>query len=154
MDQPFINYHAIKDNLYNNTLINPIVALFEESDTPDNIKTAIVCHFSFPIGNFSHKHTRMVKFLNKILNIQTNKDALPDIIGNKYTWNSGYITFKDSTIITTWGEGNFDVLDSHSVRVYWNNHYHIMKFNNDFTTYICIRTWPLDFEFVSGTLIY
>ena len=153
MDQPFINYHAIKDNLYNNKLINPIVSLFEGNDSVDNYDTSIICHFSYPIGNFGHKYKRMVDFLNKVLNITVNKDALVDIINKKYSCGIGYIQFNDLDIITSWGKGSFDILDNYTVRVYWNNYYHILQFNSDYTKYIGIRTWPLDFEFFSDTII-
>jgi lipopolysaccharide biosynthesis glycosyltransferase len=76
MDQPFINYHAIKDSLYDNSLLNSHVSLFEGNDEVNNYETSSVCHFSFPIGNFGHKYARMKKFLDKIIGIRNTPGAL------------------------------------------------------------------------------
>ena len=76
MDQPFINYHAIKDGLYNNILLKPYISLYEGNDTVDNYETSIICHFSYPIGNFAHKYERMINFFNKILNVVTSSDLI------------------------------------------------------------------------------
>jgi hypothetical protein len=70
MDQPFINFHAIKDSLYNNKLLIPYVTLFEGEDIVNNCSTSAICHFSFPIGNFGHKFFRMCNFLTKIILIK------------------------------------------------------------------------------------
>jgi len=161
MDQPFINYHAIKDSLYNNTVLNPLVSLFEGNDTVDNYATSIICHFSFPIGNFGHKFNRMCIFLTKTLSIPYNT-LTPDIVGNKYSWGSGkqpgFIKFIiDETwnlvIETTWGKGTVNVLNPTWFIVEWKNHKHILKFNDDLTSYISIRIYPNDFDFVSGSKI-
>lgn len=159
MDQPFINYHAIKDSLYNNTLLNPLVSLFEGNETVDNYATSVICHFSYPIGNFGHKMYRMWNFLIKILSIPYNT-LRPDIVGKKYSWNSGsgFIKFIiDETwnlvIETTWGKGTIQVLNSTWFIVEWKNHKHVLKFNDDLTNYISIRIHPNDFDFTSGSQI-
>jgi hypothetical protein len=154
MDQPFINYHAIKDNLYNNTLIKPIVALFEESDNPENIKTAIVCHFSYPIGNFSHKYDRMCRYLSNIIN--KSSELIPtytNICYKSYSWGSGNIKFTPDLLETTWGKGKYDILDKNTVRAYWNNNYHVIRFNKEYDGFFAIRTLPLDFEYTDSKLI-
>ena len=158
MDQPFINFHAIKDNLYDNQRLNPFVSLYEGNDTVYNYISSSICHFSFPIGNFGHKFNRMCEFLHKTLNRNTFSNTTLDIIGKKYNWGSGYIKFTIShegysTLITSWGNGSFDFIGPFNISVYWNNHYHILQFNKDFTEYISIRTHPRDFEFSKGYLI-
>jgi len=158
MDQPFINFHAIKDNLYDNKALNPFVSLFEGNDTVDNYTTSSICHFSFPIGNFGHKYNRMCDFLVKTLNKDISSNTIYEIIGRKYSWNQGYIKFIVNykglyTLETTWGEGSFAVLNSYTLRVFWNNFYHVLKFNEQFTEYISIRTNPKDLEFSRGSLI-
>jgi len=67
LDQPFINYHAIKDLLYDNKILKPYISLYENVDEVNNYETSIICHFSFPIGNFNHKYNRMNKFLANLL---------------------------------------------------------------------------------------
>jgi lipopolysaccharide biosynthesis glycosyltransferase len=158
MDQPFINFHAIKDKLYDNKALNPYVSLFENNDTVDNYTTSSICHFSFPIGNFGHKYNRMCDFLAKTLNKHTNSNTVYELIGQKYSWNQGYIKFMVNykghyKLETTWGEGSFVVLNPYTLRVFWNNFYHVLKFNKQFTEYISIRTSPKDFEFSRGYLI-
>jgi lipopolysaccharide biosynthesis glycosyltransferase len=159
MDQPFINYHAIKDNLYDNTLLNPHVSLFEGNDEVNNYATSSICHFSFPIGNFGHKFHRMREFVKKITGQQFTGNITMDLIGRKYSWGSnGYIKFlTDDTsrlsIETTWGKGIVIGLDKNVVYVEWHGHGHVLKLNEDLTSYISIRIGPMDFDFTRGSLI-
>jgi lipopolysaccharide biosynthesis glycosyltransferase len=158
MDQPFINFHAIKDKLYDNQTLNPHVSLFENNETVDNYTTSSICHFSFPIGNFSHKYNRMCDFLDKTLNKETNSTTIYELIGRKFSWNHGYIKFMVNykglyKLETSWGEGAFIVLNPSTICAFWNNFDHILKFNEQFTEYISIRTNPRDFEFSRGSLI-
>ena len=153
MDQPFINYHAIKDNLYDNQHLNPIISLYEGNDNVNNYSTSSICHFSFPIGNFEHKYDRMAKFLSKILNEAKDTNNLPELIGCSYVWGSGHFKFLENYILeTSWGNGQYDILDTHKLRIFWNHHYHIIQMNEDYTKYISIRTWPMDFDYISGSL--
>lgn len=158
MDQPFINYHAIKDSLYNSTLLNPLVSLFEGNDTVDNYATSVICHFSFPIGNFGHKFYRMCNFLTKILSTPSNSYIPPAIVGKKYSWNSGsgFIKFIiDETwnlvVETTWAKGTVLVLNPTWFLVEWQNHRHVLKFDDALTNYISIRIHPNDFNFICGS---
>jgi hypothetical protein len=157
MDQPFINYHAIKDSLYDNQLLNPYVSLFEGNDTVDNYNTSSICHFSFPIGNFGHKFNRMHSFLKKTLYRAICDDDI-DIVGKKYSWGSGYIKFVRNNegylkLETKWGNGTFTILDKRLICVEWNKHYHVIKFNDTLTEYTSIRTDPADFDYSSGSLV-
>jgi len=77
LDQPFINYHAIKDGLYNNKALNPYVSLYENADTVANYATSVICHFSFPIGNFEHKYYRMKQFFIGLLSINSTRIPSP-----------------------------------------------------------------------------
>ena len=157
MDQPFINYHAIKDSLYNSTLLNPLVSLFEGNDTVDNYDTSVICHFSFPIGNFGHKFNRMKRFLDITLTRSINSFISLDLIGRKYSWNGGFIKFVTDesgscNINTSWGKGQITVLDSNIVKIEWNTFVHILSFNETLTSYISTRLWPNDFEITTGHL--
>lgn len=158
MDQPFINFHAIKDNLYDNQILNPHVSLFENNDTVDNYTTSSICHFSFPIGNFGHKYNRMCEFLHKTLHRKTYTGSILDLIGKKFSWGVGYIKFIVNfeglfKLETPWGQGSFRIINSNTVCAFWNNFYHVLQFNPDFTEFISIRTDPRDFEFSRGYLI-
>jgi hypothetical protein len=158
MDQPFINFHAIKDSLYDNQLLNPFVSLFENNDTVDNYTTSSICHFSFPIGNFGHKFNRMCEFFHRTLHRKTSSGSMLDLIGKKFSWGVGYIKFIVNfeglyKLETPWGQGTFRLVNSNSVCAFWNNFYHVLQFNPDFTEFISIRTDPRDFEFSRGYLI-
>jgi len=155
MDQPFINYHAIKDKLYNNQLINPYVSLYENVDTVSNYETSSVCHFSYPIGNFTHKYHRMAQFLRKLLTGNTITNDTTTLVGKKYSWGpKGFIHFKKDRLVTTWSENGFYTFKSlNLVEAVWNNHYHTLLFNSDYTQYISIRTSPIDFSIETGVLL-
>jgi hypothetical protein len=153
MDQPFINYHAIKDGLYDTTLLNPYISLYEGNDMVNNYATSIICHFSYPIGNFAHKYERMSIFLNKILNITTNTDIVLDMYEQYYSFAAGYIKLTKEFLETTWNKGDYKILNSHILCATWDYHSHIIKFNSNYTAYKCIRTSPRDFTFIDGSLL-
>jgi hypothetical protein len=153
MDQPFINYHAISLGLYNNTLLNQFVSLYEDNEIVTNYETSIICHFSFPIGNFGHKNERMKKFMCEIM--KETKGAGNENIGlisnGKYTWNSGFIEILEGGIIkTTWGNGVWKMLKGRKILVSWNGFEHILKLNDICDEYISVRIVPVDFEIVFG----
>lgn len=153
MDQPFINYHAIKSDLYDNKALNQYVSLYEGSDEVANYETSIVCHFSYPIGNFGHKHHRMKEFLIGLLEKSNSKKANQlALVGKSYSWSSyGYIAFKESCVLETkWGKGTYQILENGLVRAIWNNHYHILKFSDDYSGYSSLRTGPRDLDLTSG----
>jgi hypothetical protein len=150
LDQPFINYHAIKDNVYDNQVLKPYVALFEGEEGPENETTAIVCHFSFPIGNFGHKCNRMKRYLHTLLT--TNTKNICDVKGG-YSWGAGTVHFINETDVqTTWGCGKYSSLDTNRVCVYWNNHHHVIRFDTS-GSYFGMRIWPEDFVTCSGVLL-
>jgi len=149
MDQPFINYHAISSEMYNNKLLNPYISLYEDTDTVTNYDTSIICHFSYPIGNFNHKFDRMKTFLTKILESSVNKTFnLEKINIKKYSWHAGFIYFKNGSLLTAWGNGNFKVLDDNKYLVSWAGFNHIIIMNEDNTEFMSVR--PSDFDIVFG----
>lgn len=155
LDQPFINYHAIKDGLYENQTLKPYIALYEDNDVPTNEHTAIVCHFSFPIGNFAHKYNRMKTYFNRYLNYFTIEDKLQivDILkGKRFSWDTGFIEFQENQVLLTkWGKGTYEFITVDTVRCVWNNHYHVLRFSG--TSYFGVRTWPNDYVMARGHLL-
>jgi len=154
MDQPFINYHAIKDGLYDNIYMNQHVSLYEDADAVQNYETSSICHFSYPIGNFAHKYERMKNFVIKLLNEELPDQNIPEILDQGYTWEYGYIRFNsDGQLETKWGEGKYDILNAalRYIKVYWSGFYHILKMNATFDSYISIRIGPQDFDYVKGS---
>ena len=152
MDQPFINYNTIKQNLHETTTLTSHIALFEDSDTPEHMETAIICHFSYPIGNFNHKYARMKRYLNTLLHTPIRIENKNVLVGHKYSWGAGILFFLNNTDIqTTWGAGKYTLLDTNRVCVYWNNFYHVLQFDIS-GNYFGVRTRPDDFAICSGSL--
>jgi len=159
MDQPFINYHSIRDNLYNNKVLNKYVSLYEDNITVSNFSTSLICHFSYPIGNFGHKYTRMTSFLVDLLNSNASNTTTSDdsilassILNKKYCWGKGFIKFKNANLETFWGEGAYKVKNN-TVLANWRGFNHILQFNSDYTEYYAIRIYPLDCSYSVGKYI-
>ena len=153
MDQPFINYHAFMSKLCDTNLLMPHVSLYEDNATVTNEHTASICHFAFPIGNFEHKHHRMSHFFQNLLVTPQEETTCETINGKEYSWDAGYVRFTNGIAETRWGKGTYSVLGEKMVYVVWNNHWHVMKFNDTFTEYISIRTGPMDFTCVHGKIV-
>ena len=169
MDQPFINCHAIRDKLYNNQLLNPYVSLFEDNATVNNYDTSSICHFAYPIGHFEHKYYRMGKFFltlltighkNIIVNPQgfmqiSSPSSLTSLIGKKYSWgDNGFILFEADRLVTKWTDkGTYNHYEPKKVVVLWNNHFHTLIFNDNYTSFMSIRTHPEDFEITHGSFL-
>jgi len=151
MDQPFINYHAIKDGLHNNQMLKPLVSLYEGHDNSDNYETSAICHFSYPIGNSVHKYARMAAFFKRILE-EKSEDNMVVIDGTTFAWGSyGTIRFGAMNHLETiWGHGTYEVLGENRVRATWNNHAHILTFTTDLSEFTSARSHPLDFDIVVG----
>lgn len=151
LDQPFINYHAIKDNVREGEFLKPYVTLYENHDNSDNYDTSIVCHFSYPIGNSGHKYNRMAEFFKQILE-EKSEDGMVHIGEQIFTWGpAGTIHFgAANNLKTTWGYGTYEVLGNNRVRATWNNHVHIMTFTDSASAYTSVRIHPLDFDIVVG----
>ena len=75
LDQPFIVYHAIKNNLYNNEkLVNIVV------NNPKNLNGETICHFPGGPGWYSKKINSMSEFMNNIIFNLKNKELIPEIV--------------------------------------------------------------------------
>jgi hypothetical protein len=154
MDQPFINYHAISSGMYDNTLLNDYVSLYEDNEIVTNYETSIICHFSFPIGNFAHKFERMKKFMNEILKEEIlNELRVDNFDCKKYKWNNGFIEFINNEFVikTSWGNGTYKILENDKVMVSWNNFDHVLKFNEEYKEFISVRI--NDFDVVFGIMV-
>lgn len=152
LDQPFINYHAIRDSVYDNKVINPYVSLYENSDVVSNYATSMICHFSYPIGNFAHKYNRMKAFFLKLLDAPPAEGGIFEnkILGKKYDWERAYIYFYEGYLQTMWGRGSYDFRTSHIICAQWHGFRHILKFSNDYSNYLSIRIKPDDLYYHSS----
>lgn len=154
MDQPFINYHAIKDSLYENQLLKPNVSLYEGDDAVDNYATSAICHFSFPIGNSSHKYARMAAFFKRILEEKSADAEVIYITGRTYSWNNqGWIKFcADGRLETTWGVGIYYAVGYNRFRADWHNHFHVLQFTSTLDKCTSVRVQPMDFDVVECSI--
>jgi lipopolysaccharide biosynthesis glycosyltransferase len=62
LDQPFIVYHAVKNNLYDNQkLINIVI------NNPNNFNNETISHFPGEPGNYGSKIVKMSNFMNNVM---------------------------------------------------------------------------------------
>jgi len=62
LDQPFIVYHAVTNNLYDNqTLINIVI------NNPTNFTNQTISHFPGGVGHYERKIVKMTNFMNNIM---------------------------------------------------------------------------------------
>jgi glycosyltransferase involved in cell wall biosynthesis len=150
MDQPFINYHAMKDDLYDNKALNPFVSLYEDNDIVTNEATSVLSHFSYPIGNFAHKYGRMTKYL---LGKMWAKQATTNFtVGKTYNWaKAGTLIFTKTGLETTWGNGTYETIGPGRVKASWNGYSHHLTFKSP-DEFLSIRTSPEDFVVTFGSL--
>jgi len=163
MDQPFISYNLIKEGLYNNTLLTPYISIYEHPDTVVNYNTSILCHFTFPLGNFLHKFNRMKEFLTQLFAKEAPTSSDSCICGwregfchvcdsKSYTldWESNEVTMSNTSVLTPWGKGNYRFLHSNVINAEWNGYKHIIYLDN--SSFYSVRISPQDFHIVSGHL--
>ena len=154
-DQPFINYHFIKNNKQDSQFLKKYLLIYcvYPPPPPSSPTDIVICHFVWPIGNALHKKERMVNHLNHILShysdIYTSPEKTEESIISElvYTWGDqgGEIQFKkDNTLITTWENGIYNFLDMYTLKAEWLGHTHILKMKHDFTKFMSIRKGDLD----------
>ena len=74
LDQPFIIYHAVKNNLYNNQkLINIVI------NNPNYFNKETICHFPGGPGNYESKIVKMRNFMNNVMFNIPIKEVIPKI---------------------------------------------------------------------------
>jgi predicted O-methyltransferase YrrM len=71
-DQPFINYHLIKDGNYDLKLITKYALLYPQTSLYPKQSDIILCHFAWPFGDPKNKKDRMSQYMSSILNSYTN----------------------------------------------------------------------------------
>lgn len=147
MDQPFINYHFIKNNKYNHTLLESHVTLYSfEGSLPVQ---GLLAHFIE-----SNKYPRMLQHLKNMLNNfpKTGNNNLISIINKKYSWNSGFVWFQNNNVLlTSWGKGTYTVFDNSTLNASWNGYSHILKISQTFDSYVSVNI--NNNEIVRGNLI-
>jgi len=155
-DQPFVNYHFIKANKYDNKMLEKhgLIYCIDPPPPPSAPTDVVLCHFVWPIGNAQHKMGRMMPHLTHILKnykeISVKYDFIqPELQTYTYSWNSGWIRFQPNGLLATkWVYGSYKWLDSHSLEASWAGFTHFLRFNSTYTLYMSVRHG--DNEFVKG----
>jgi len=160
-DQPFINYHSIKNKNQDTDLLEKYGQIYcMDPPPPPSCQTDVVlCHFVWPIGNASHKKNRMLQHVSHLLKNYVNIHAsiepfnAPNLNGKTYTWGEyGKITFNtNGLLITTWANGTYIWLDKYTVDATWSGYKHILRMNGTYDSYIALRVG--DLEYGSGKKI-
>lgn len=166
MDQPFISYNMINESMYDNVSMKPFIGLYEEPDTVVNYNTSVICHFTFPIGNFNHKFHRMKNFFVDLLKKEKPPVSSECICGwregfctectsvtqdKKYVldWHTNTVTLYNGVVYTPWGSGTSIYLHTCCFQATWSGHSHLVYLFKD--TFLSIRVQPQDFDIVRGT---
>ena len=143
-DQAFINYYAITNNLYNNTLL-----LNYCINNPELYKYSnhIISHFPGGVGWYESKYDKMFKYILYIYDLYPlNKNRNNFILYKRFEWKhdccnkNGEIFFNEHNLIeTSWGNGTYEILDNNSLKAIWCGDCHLLKFNENHTSFISIR---------------
>jgi hypothetical protein len=155
-DQSFINYYAIINNLYNNTLLlnycinNPELFKYGNHN---------ISHFPGGVGWYESKYDKMSKYILYIYDLYPlNRNNNNFVIYKKFEWKhdcynkNGEIFFKENNIIeTSWGNGSYEILDNNSLKATWCGDCHLLKFNENYTNFISIRRG--NYHISSGNLM-
>lgn len=152
-DQAFLNYHAIKDNKYNNTLLNNYTV-----NNPDKFNYKyVLCHFPGGVGNFSNKFDKMSHYLLHLYDTYNfrsinNKTCY---FKKKYHWKhnmkdiNGYLEFNENNKLNTkWGSGSYEILNGNYIKTFWFKDCHLLIFYDNFNRFISIRR--MDFNISLG----
>lgn len=146
LDQPFIVYHAIKNNLHNNKkLINIVI------NNPDNFNEETISHFpgGKGPGDFESKIVKMTNYMKNIMfNLNKKNYTGTDLVNKKYNWENANIEFLENSKMNAFGTGNYEFIDKYLVKCYFGCREHLLKFNDDYSRYISVRKY--DFEVVNG----
>jgi lipopolysaccharide biosynthesis glycosyltransferase len=163
-DQPFLNFHAFKSNLFSAKYMNEAVFLtvqplisqktniIRQPVSPHN-NTDVILHHFLNRDKFDAVKAHMNYLLRYYTSRKASNDStLQSLLHKRHSWGAGYILFEDgNTLKTTWGNGKYKLLDTHILEAAWNGISHILLFDTSFSRYTSIRLG--DFEIVRGVQI-
>jgi hypothetical protein len=157
-DQPFINYHCIKNGKQDTDLLEKygLIYCMDPPPPPSGPTDIILCHFVWPIGNAQHKKNRMVQHVSHILKHYMNMTkfiepfSAPKLEGTAYSWgDSGQISFLEGGILkTTWANGTYKWLDKYTLQATWSGFTHVLRMDTTYSEYSSLRVGDVDY--VSG----
>ena len=161
-EQPFLNYHAIRNNLFDGNLMHDYVYIFgyhnPDAFSDDGFmlqaknKTNIINHIT--VGNkFPYLEYFISILIDNFIDTRSSNEISLDIILNKsYIWENGTIQFlKDNVLRTPWGTGQFKLLTAHIAEISWDNNRYCVVFDKQLEKYVSMKLG--DRDIVSGVLI-
>ena len=70
---------------------------------------------------------------------------LKNFVNKTYKWDSdGFVTFSGIELETSWGKGEYKILKDNFVEVSWSGISHVIKFSNDYKSFVSIRKEDLN----------
>jgi hypothetical protein len=61
------------------------------------------------------------------------------LIGRVYSWENDTIRFLENGQMNAFGNGNYLYVDNYTVKAYFGNNEHLLKFNENYTKFVSIR---------------
>lgn len=154
-DQPFVNYHFIKANKYDNKMLEKhgLIYCIDPPPPPSAPTAVVLCHFVWPIGNARHKMGRMKPHVTHILKnfreISGKRTFFEtNLVGQSFRWGTtnGGIRFEpNGKLVSTWSSGTYKWLGEFSLLASWSGFDHFLRFNPDFSEYQSVRLGDLEF---------
>ena len=154
-DQPFVNYHFIKANKYDNKMLEKhgLIYCIDPPPPPSAPTAVVLCHFVWPIGNAKHKMGRMKPHVTHILKnfreISGKRTFFEtNLVGQSFRWGTtnGGIRFEpNGKLVSTWSSGTYKWLGEFSLLASWSGFDHFLRFNPDFSEYQSVRLGDLEF---------
>jgi hypothetical protein len=157
LDQPYIVYYAINENIYNNELL-----IGKCINNPIEFTENTINHFMGWPGHYDSKYDKMMTFMNNIFYIgKTDKEDInstySNIINKIYYWRhdsiniNGEIKFlENNQLFTSFNYGTYKIYNNKIVLLSWDGLNHIIKFNDSYTYFISIR--QCDYNISSGII--
>lgn len=151
LEQPFIIYHSVKKNLYDNTKLNKLVI-----NNPTTYNYQVINHFPGGPGKYVNKIIKMSSFMNNVIFnikntfIETIYMNNP-LINKKYNWGNSFIYFLDNGNMEAFGKGQYSFINKYLIKANFGGRIHLMKFNKDYKEFSSIR--KEDFQLIVGTFI-
>tara|TARA_Y100000389_G_scaffold205142_1_gene264017 strand:- start:9181 stop:10191 length:1011 start_codon:yes stop_codon:yes gene_type:complete len=147
LEQPFIIYHSIIKNMYDNKLLIGTVV-----NNPDKLNGETICHFPTSPGHYKSKIYLMYNFIvNVLFEEKKTKTNTTKIIGNVYTWNNSNIQFLTNGNMNAFGVGKYYFITKTLIKAKFGNQEHLIKFNYNFTKFFSVR--KADLNLVKGHIL-
>jgi O-methyltransferase len=149
------SYENCKSDAYNSLkqFINLNYVIFDDYGAWPGVKKIVdelilkgILLFDKYVGLYNVPGLNNIIFKNVSEGIITHVNPfVKNFINKTYKWDeSGYITFSGGELYTTWGNGQYRILKDNFVEVSWMGFSHMIKFNEEFTNFVSIRTSDLN----------